>query len=177
VARPPLADRILPTALTLFGEHGYHGTSMQRIADALGVTRAAFYYHYASKQDLLRALAEPLVASFEDLADRAEREAYDEDSLLQGYVDVLLSHERVLRFVANDPAVQADGEVGVRLHHAYDRIAAALTSGAAGPEHEIRAACALGAVSAGVLHPVTSAERRAVILDAAGAALQVVGRP
>jgi len=33
----PLAGRILPTALTLFGEHGYHGTSMQRIADALGV--------------------------------------------------------------------------------------------------------------------------------------------
>jgi AcrR family transcriptional regulator len=149
---------------------------MQRIADALGVTRAAFYYHYASKQDLLRALAEPLVAAFEALADRAEHEHFDEDRLLRGYVDVLLAHERVLRFVVNDPAVQADAEVGVRLRDAYAGITAALVAGGPGPEHEIRAACALGAVSAGVLHPVAPADRRRVILDAAESVLGVAGR-
>ena len=40
--RDSLAGPIQPTALTQVGEHGYHGTSAQRIADALGVTRAAF---------------------------------------------------------------------------------------------------------------------------------------
>jgi AcrR family transcriptional regulator len=54
VEREPLAGRILPTALTLLGEHSYHGTSMPRIADALGVSGAAFYYHCAAKQELLR---------------------------------------------------------------------------------------------------------------------------
>lgn len=169
--REPLAGRILPTALTLFGEHGYHGTSMQRIADALGVTRAAFYYHYSSKQDLLQVLAEPLVAAFEDLAERAEGGDDDEDALLAGYLDVLLAHERVLRFVANDPAVQADAEVGARLRGAYDRLLGVLATGGGGPDREVRAACALGAVSAGVVHGGGSAGNRALILAAARAAV------
>ena len=169
--REPLAGRILPTALTLFGEHGYHGTSMQRIADALGVTRAAFYYHYSSKQDLLRALAEPLVGGFEVLAERAEREGMDDDRLLAGYVDVLLLHQRVLRFVANDPAVQADADVGARLHRAYDRLTGARATGTVGPDRTVRAACALGAVSAGVISGGGSGDNRALILAAAHAAL------
>ena len=169
--RDPLAGRILPTALTLFGEHGYHGTSMQRIADALGVTRAAFYYHYASKQDLLRALAEPLVSDFETLAERAQRERHDADTMLAGYLDVLLAHGRVLRFVANDPAVQADTDVGVRLRTAFDRITGAVAATTAGPDPDLRAACALGAVSAGVIYGRGSTDERSLILASAQAVL------
>lgn len=166
--REPLAGRILPTALTLFGEHGYHGTSMQRIAGALGVTRAAFYYHYASKQDLLRALAEPLVADFEALAHTT---SHDVDAMLAGYLDVLLAHERVLRFVANDPAVQADADVGARLRRAYERITGALADTTEGPDRDLRAACALGALSAGVIHGHGSTQQQPLILAAAQAVL------
>lgn len=174
--RDPLAGRILPTALTLFGEHGYHGTSMQRIADALGVTRAAFYYHYASKQDLLRALAEPLVADFEALADRAQSERHDAETVLAGYLDVLLAHGRVLRFVANDPAVQADTDVGVRLRRAYDRMTGAVAVTSAGADRDLRAACALGAISAGVIYGGGSADQRSLILAAAQAVLAAAVR-
>lgn len=169
--REPLAGRILPTALTLFGEHGYHGTSMQRIADALGVTLAAFYYHYASKQDLLRAVSEPLVAAFEELADRAGREPLDDRAVLAGYLDVLLAHERVLRFVANDPAVQADADVGVRMRRASDRITGTLATRTPGADRQVRAACALGAISAGVVQGGSSSDKRPLILAAAQAAL------
>jgi AcrR family transcriptional regulator len=171
VEREPLAGRILPTALTLFGEHGYHGTSMQRIADALGVTRAAFYYHYASKQDLLRALAEPLVAEFEILAERSAGQRHDVDTVLAGYLDVVLAHSRILRFVANDAAVQADADIGVRLRSSYERITGALAASADGPEPEVRAACALGAITAGVTEGRSSADHRSLILAAAHAAL------
>lgn len=169
--REPLAGRILPTALTLFGEHGYHGTSMQRIADALGVTRAAFYYHYASKQDLLRALAEPLVAAFETLAGRAGEEHLDGDALLAGFAEVILDHQRVLRFVANDPAVQADADVGARLRRAYDHITAVLAARTPGPDRQLRAACALGAISAGVVQGGASASDVRLLLAAGRAAL------
>lgn len=169
--REPLAGRILPTALTLFGEHGYHGTSMQRIADALGVTRAAFYYHYESKQDLLRALAEPLVADFEALAERLQGRGHHADAMLAGYLDVLLAHGRVLRFVANDPAVQADTDVGVRLRTAYDRISGALAATTEGTDPDLRAACALGAVSAGVIYGRGSPSHQPLILAAAHAVL------
>jgi AcrR family transcriptional regulator len=171
VEREPLAGRILPTALTLFGEHGYHGTSMQRIADALGVTRAAFYYHYASKQDLLRALAEPLVAEFEALAERSERERHDVDTVLAGYLDVVLTHGRILRFVANDAAVQADADVGVRLRSSFERINHALAVSTDGPDPAVRAACALGAITGGVTQGSVSVSHRSLILAAAHAAL------
>ena len=45
--------RILETALELFARSGYLGTSMQDIAKRLGVTKAALYKHYASKQEIL----------------------------------------------------------------------------------------------------------------------------
>jgi AcrR family transcriptional regulator len=60
---PPQADakvdtreRILDVALDLFTEQGYDGTSLRQIAEQLGVTKAALYYHFESKEDILRAL-------------------------------------------------------------------------------------------------------------------------
>ena len=49
-------DRILDVALDLFIEKGYDGTSLREIAERLGFTKAALYYHYASKADILMAL-------------------------------------------------------------------------------------------------------------------------
>jgi AcrR family transcriptional regulator len=49
-------DRILDVALELFTEKGFDGTSLREIADQLGFTKAALYYHFASKADILMAL-------------------------------------------------------------------------------------------------------------------------
>src|SRR5262249_33846507 len=49
-------DRILDVALDLFIEKGFDGTSLREIAERLGVTKAALYYHFASKDDILLAL-------------------------------------------------------------------------------------------------------------------------
>ena len=49
-------ERILDVALDLFTEQGYDGTSLRQIAEQLGVTKAALYYHFESKEDILRAL-------------------------------------------------------------------------------------------------------------------------
>jgi AcrR family transcriptional regulator len=58
---PPAASndtrqRILDVALDLFTEQGYDGTSLRQIAEQLGVTKAALYYHFESKEDILMAL-------------------------------------------------------------------------------------------------------------------------
>jgi len=52
----PLRDRILELALDLFVRQGYAETSMRAIAEGLGVTKAALYYHFAGKEDILLAL-------------------------------------------------------------------------------------------------------------------------
>ena len=49
-------ERILDVALDLFTEKGFDRTSLREIAERLGVTKAALYYHFSSKDDILMAL-------------------------------------------------------------------------------------------------------------------------
>jgi AcrR family transcriptional regulator len=49
-------ERILDVALDLFVNQGYDGTSLREIAERLGVTKAALYYHFEAKEDILMAL-------------------------------------------------------------------------------------------------------------------------
>jgi AcrR family transcriptional regulator len=55
-AQTSTRERILDVALDLFNEKGFDRTSLREIADQLGVTKAALYYHFASKDDILMSL-------------------------------------------------------------------------------------------------------------------------
>ena len=57
--------RVLDAALALFAEHGVHGTSLQMIADRVGVTKAAVYYQFRSKEDIALEVLRP---SIDDMA-------------------------------------------------------------------------------------------------------------
>src|SRR6266851_6340097 len=50
--------RIQQVALELFAEQGYDKTSLREIAGRLAVTKAALYYHFKSKEDIVRSLVE-----------------------------------------------------------------------------------------------------------------------
>ena len=52
----PTRERILDAALTLFADRGYDATSMREIAEQLGMTKAALYYHFDSKADIVRTM-------------------------------------------------------------------------------------------------------------------------
>ncbi|WP_438387187.1 TetR/AcrR family transcriptional regulator [Actinopolyspora saharensis] len=47
-------DSLLRTAVKVFHERGYDGTSMEDLAKRLGITKSAIYHHVSSKQELLR---------------------------------------------------------------------------------------------------------------------------
>ena len=61
-------QRILDTALDLFIERGYDKTSLREIAERVGVTKAALYYHFSSKEDILRTLVAPFFDNMGSLA-------------------------------------------------------------------------------------------------------------
>lgn len=63
---------VLKTARRLFAEHGYDASSLQQIADAMGVTKANVYYYFRTKEAILAALLDPLADSLEQLLDEAE---------------------------------------------------------------------------------------------------------
>src|SRR4051795_12782219 len=47
---------LLDSALKLFGTEGYHATSVQKIVDEARLTKGAFYYHFETKEDVLREI-------------------------------------------------------------------------------------------------------------------------
>jgi AcrR family transcriptional regulator len=62
-------DRILQVALDLFVEQGYDKTSLREVAERVGVTKAALYYHFASKEEILRTLLQPAFTAWRDIAE------------------------------------------------------------------------------------------------------------
>jgi len=67
--------RIQEVALELFTEQGYEATSLREIAEALGVTKAALYYHFRTKEEILQAILanEALLAEIDRIFDDAAR--------------------------------------------------------------------------------------------------------
>jgi AcrR family transcriptional regulator len=60
------ANRILIQAMRIFLEKGYHGTSVDDITQAAGLTKGALYWHFRSKEDLLKRIVEEFEKRFLD---------------------------------------------------------------------------------------------------------------
>src|SRR5690349_24153257 len=54
-------ERLVEAAVRLFTRHGFAGTSLQMIADELGFTKAAIYYHFRTREQLLTAALDPIL--------------------------------------------------------------------------------------------------------------------
>ena len=105
------SQQILETARRLFAELGYDATSLQMIADEIGLTKAAVYYHFRAKSELLRAIMLPGVQRLEALLDDAAatrgRRARLE-FLVSGYADFLVQNRHYAVMAATDPAARRD---------------------------------------------------------------------
>ena len=110
-AAHPVEDtrtRLLATALSLFTEHGVEGTSLQMIADALGVTKAAVYYHFKTKADITEAVAEPALRELDEILDGAERlrrRGARVDHVLEGLVDLVVRYRTLVALFSSDPGI------------------------------------------------------------------------
>ncbi len=60
-------EKILDAALTLFAEKGYDGTSVEQIANIVGIKAPSLYKHYKGKEDILNALIDSAEARYEEL--------------------------------------------------------------------------------------------------------------
>jgi AcrR family transcriptional regulator len=106
--RSTARDRVLDAARTLFSQHGVSGTSLQMIADHLGVTKAAVYHQFHAKEEIVLALLEKPVAELQPIVARAEAMGTREgqlDVLLPGLVDIVLKNPEVVALIQADPAV------------------------------------------------------------------------
>jgi AcrR family transcriptional regulator len=109
--RTDTRSRVQEVALELFAEQGYEKTSLREIAERLGVTKAALYYHFKSKEDIVHSFTDDYFAEIDALLDWAKDQPRNDATrreILDRYVGILLSGSEVFRFLEqNRAAVQA----------------------------------------------------------------------
>ena len=110
----PGRQRILDTARRLFCARGYERTPVRAISDTLGVTKAAVYYHFKAKDDLLDAIVAPLLHGVDEILRSVATPAppvlpvlpvSDRRAFLGRYVDELRAHPDVTALLLRDRAV------------------------------------------------------------------------
>ncbi|WGY02872.1 TetR/AcrR family transcriptional regulator [Nocardioides sp. QY071] len=107
-------ERILSAAFELFHESGYAGTSVTRIARAAGMTPAAIYWHFPSKQDVLAAMLKRMYeTSYSDLRGSVRTEGS--------------ATERLGDYVRAYVRIQLE-DLGDRRNHSYSALASSLTT-------------------------------------------------
>lgn len=79
-------ERILETALALFAQSGYLGTSMSDIAKQLGITKGALYKHYTSKQEILDRIVERMNRMDYERAEKYEMPETEPDGFAEAYM-------------------------------------------------------------------------------------------
>jgi AcrR family transcriptional regulator len=114
VARPPseTRQRIQDVAREIFAEKGVQRTSLQDIAGRLGITKPALYYHFRSREDLVRSILQPLIEEGESFVAEHERRHRSDRAtpreLLEGYFDFHFKHRADLMLVVQELTTLAD---------------------------------------------------------------------
>jgi len=111
VSRPrsDTRQRIQEVARDLFARQGVQRTSLQDIADELGITKPALYYHFNSREDLVRSILVPLIEEGERfVVDQENLGKIDVRELLEGYFDFHYRHRQDLMLVLAELTMLAD---------------------------------------------------------------------
>jgi AcrR family transcriptional regulator len=101
-------QRLLDVAVALISQYGFAGTSLQMIADELGFTKAAIYYHFRTRDQLLIALMEPLLQQIRRVVETAESQHTPRtqmDAMVQGFAGVVAKNRSLAAVMVFDPSV------------------------------------------------------------------------
>ena len=176
----PMDRRIAHLALARFRVGGFVGTSIADLAGALGVSKAAIYYHYRSKDALLHRLIDPLLDAIDTCIQAhttpaAPAQTRTARPLLGAYLTVLLAHRQVVPLIATDIAVLNHPTIGPRLRAQNHQLQSFLTGPDTSPSARLRAEAALGAIWRPLIaeppRDLTNPTHQRTLIDAAVAAL------
>ncbi|MFB7248926.1 TetR/AcrR family transcriptional regulator [Streptomyces populi] len=154
--RTDTRERAQRVALQLFAEYGYEGTSLRMIAEKLNITKAALYYHYKSKEEILAAVLGDFSTSVAELIDWGKQQPEGPATrreLLRRYADLTASGitaaARLLQ--ENEPSLQEQplaAEVRGHIITLFDLLTGpgVLTGGASDPAASLRVRLAIAAL-------------------------------
>ncbi|MFI8368768.1 TetR/AcrR family transcriptional regulator [Streptomyces sp. NPDC085466] len=116
MARGNTRQRIQDVALELFAEQGYEKTSLREIAERLDVTKAALYYHFKTKEDILVGIFGDLTRPMDELIDWAQtqpRTLETRQEVLRRYQVALRAAAPLFRFMQENQATVRELSVGL----------------------------------------------------------------
>jgi len=100
--------RLIEAAIDLFTRHSFAGTSLQMIADELGLTKAAIYHHFRTREQLLAAVIEPMLDELRAVVESAETKRTPHaraEHMLSGYAALAVRNRGLVAVLATDPSV------------------------------------------------------------------------
>ncbi|MGI5247425.1 TetR family transcriptional regulator [Dactylosporangium sp. CA-139066] len=172
-------------ALDLFIEEGYDKTSLREIAEKLGVTKAALYYHFPTKDDIVASLIEERIAAVDALLDWAASRPRDSATRLEfirryASLHSQFAHENVIRFFERNQTVINTLPAGKRLREQMNRVMELLADPSESLSQQLRRMMALFSVHASWFmlreRPGTPEERRAAALEVASELMAAADR-
>lgn len=152
-------SRTVAAALELFAQQGVGGTSLQMIADAVGVTKAAIYFQFRTKDEIVLAAAEDELAQLEAVIDAAEAEtspARRREELLTRIVDLSVDRRRTVSVILSDPVVLRFFTNHARYRAVVDRLTDLLIGPGIGANGHLQTAMFMAAISGAVMHPMVT---------------------
>ncbi|UGT59457.1 TetR/AcrR family transcriptional regulator [Nocardia asteroides] len=145
-------DAIRDAALELFSAKGFEQTSLREVADVVGITKASLYYHYASKQDLLGAIIDPIIEHMRSMGAKVDGIAWsgaNVRTVLRDYLRGIVQHRHAGALLLRDTVAIINA-----LHDRYpdwidssERIRLWLAGPAPTDESTLRAAAALEVIT------------------------------
>ncbi|MEV0619130.1 helix-turn-helix domain-containing protein [Nonomuraea sp. NPDC050404] len=137
--------RIQAVARELFAEQGVRNTSLRQISERLGITKPALYYHFSSREDLVRSIVAPMVEECERFT--RDRRAGDPRGLLDDYFELIWRHREVLVMMVRELSTLGELDLGTRMFEWRRELIALLLGDEITRAQQIRATVALGGMS------------------------------
>jgi AcrR family transcriptional regulator len=176
--RTDTRSRAQKVALELFAEQGYEKTSLREIAERLGVTKAALYYHFKSKEDIVLSFTDDYFEEIDRLLEWAKEQPQTERTrheILDRYVGIVLAGSEVFHFLEQNRAAVQGMEAGKERFARFRGRLDTLVELLAGPDASLRsrvrattAVLSMGATCLLYLHQVDDPDKlRAIVLEIA----------
>jgi AcrR family transcriptional regulator len=175
--RPDTRARILDAALDVFSEYGFEGSSLQQIADRLDLTKAALYYYFRSKDELLEALVEPAIKGLDEILDACSGEKDTparRKEFLNEYLDYFLRQRRLVAYISRDLATLAHPAISTGSEERRARMEAILAGADLDFSDRVRVTMAFGGMQAAIAQypDADETELREALLEAGAALLR-----
>ncbi|HEY0817076.1 MAG TPA: helix-turn-helix domain-containing protein [Pseudonocardia sp.] len=154
--RTDTREQIRDVALELFAERGYEKTSLREIAERLGVTKAAVYYHYRTKEEILESLFSDLRDGIEEIVAWGGSQPAGQETrraVLARYSRLIGDRSehfgRLARFMQQSQSSIRELAVGVGMEATMETLVDLLVGAQPSVEHRLRGRLALIALHLG----------------------------